>query len=196
MGGMRLAIFTFCLCFAMLAIGIPPKVVKVRIETECGNIDLELYADKAPKTVENFLMYVKAGTYKDAVFHRTVTPFNQPKNKVKIEVVQGGRDPKSSAKDLPPILLERTNKTGIKHVDGAVSMARDAADSATSDFFICIGDQPELDFGGKRNPDGQGFAAFGKVTKGMDVVLMIQKSPEKDQSLAPPIKILNIRVLT
>ncbi|MCC7230738.1 MAG: peptidylprolyl isomerase, partial [Fimbriimonadaceae bacterium] len=67
-------------------------------------------------------------------------------------------------------------------------------DTATSDFFICIGDQPELDFGGKRNPDGQGFAAFGRVTKGMDVVMKIQAAPAKDQSLTPPIRIKEIQI--
>ena len=71
-------------------------------------------------------------------------------------------------------------------------MARDGADTATSDFFICIGNQPELDFGGQRNPDGLGFAAFGKVRKGMDIVRKIQKSKAKDQTLEPPIEILSI----
>ena len=74
-------------------------------------------------------------------------------------------------------------------------MARDGADTATSDFFICIGDQPELDFGGKRNPDGQGFAAFGRVTKGMDIVRKIQTQPAKDQTLTPPIAIKTIKVV-
>lgn len=172
-----------------------PKIVKVRIETECGNIEVELYFDKAPKTVENFLRYVKEGLYRDAKFHRTVTLYNQPANKVKIEVVQAGRDPKSTVKDFAPIKLERTNTTGIKHLNAIISMARNGPDTATSDFFICIGDQPELDFGGKRNPDGQGFAAFGKVTKGMDVVHMVHKSPEKDQTLTPAIRIVGITII-
>jgi peptidyl-prolyl cis-trans isomerase A (cyclophilin A) len=69
-------------------------------------------------------------------------------------------------------------------------MARDGPDTATSDFFICIGDQPSLDFGGKRNPDGQGFAAFGRVVRGMDVVRKIQTAPANGQTLTPPVKIL------
>ena len=92
-----------------------------------------------------------------------------------------------------PIPLERTSKTGLRHVDGTISMARDGPETATSEFFICIGDQPELDFGGRRNPDGQGFAAFGRVTAGMEVVRRIQQSPAREQRLDPPITILRIR---
>ena len=78
------------------------------------------------------------------------------------------------------------------HKDGTISMARDGPDSAMSDFFICVGDQPELDFGGKRNPDGQGFAAFGRVVKGMDVVKKIQASKADGQTLTPPVKIIKV----
>jgi peptidyl-prolyl cis-trans isomerase A (cyclophilin A) len=74
-------------------------------------------------------------------------------------------------------------------------MARDGPDTATSDFFICIGDQPELDFGGKRNPDGQGFAAFGRVVKGMDVVKKIQGAEADGQTLKPPVKIVKVKRL-
>jgi peptidyl-prolyl cis-trans isomerase A (cyclophilin A) len=108
---------------------------------------------------------------------------------VKIEVVQAGINPEKTKDEFKPIALERTKDTKLAHKDGTISMARDGPDSATSDFFICIGDQPELDFGGKRNPDGQGFAAFGKVVKGMDVVKKIQKSPADGQTLKQPVKI-------
>jgi peptidyl-prolyl cis-trans isomerase A (cyclophilin A) len=170
------------------------KAVHVRITTSLGDIEVELDAERAPATVANFLRYVDAGFYTNGVFHRTVKtlPDNQPTNTVKIEVIQAGANPEQANNGFPPIKLERTNKTGIKHVDGAISMARDGPDTATSDFFICIGDQPELDFGGKRNPDGQGFAAFGRVTKGMDVVRKIQAAPAKGQKLIPPVKILKI----
>jgi peptidyl-prolyl cis-trans isomerase A (cyclophilin A) len=177
---------------AALASPIRSKIVLVTIRTQLGNIEVELFPSKAPKTVANFLRYVRAGAYTDGVFHRTVTVGNQPDKKVKIEVVQAGA--RKGNKDFAPIAIERTSETGVKHVDGAISMARDKPDSATSDFFICIGAQPELDFGGKRNPDGQGFAAFGKVTKGMDVVMKIQASPAKEQTLTPPIRILGIDV--
>ena len=75
------------------------------------------------------------------------------------------------------------------HLDGTISMARDEPDTAQHDFFICIGDQPELDFGGARNPDGQGFAAFGKVSKGLDVVRAIQAMEADEQTLKKPIRI-------
>lgn len=168
--------------------------VQVRIMTSLGDIDVELDAERAPATVANFLKYVDGGFYTNGVFHRTVKtlPDNQPTNAVKIEVIQAGANPEHSNSGFPAIKLERTNRTGLKHVDGAISMARDGPDTATSDFFICINDQPELDFGGKRNPDGQGFAAFGRVIKGMDVVRKIQTAPAKGQKLVPPVKILKI----
>src|SRR5262249_54775092 len=91
---------------------------------------------------------------------------------------------------FPPIPLETTKATGLRHRDGTVSMARMSPNSATSDFFICIGDQPALDFGGKRNPDGQGFAAFGRVVRGTGVVQKIPESPAKGETLTPSIPFL------
>lgn len=165
----------------------------VQIETGMGSIEVQLEPAKAPVTVRNFLRYVDDGRYDHGRFHRTVLLDNQPDNVIRIEVIQGGARP-GSASD-PPIELERTSATGLRHLDGVISMARSKPDSGTSDFFICIGDQPELDFGGKRNPDGQGFAAFGRVTRGMDVVRKIQKSPHAKQKLDPPIEILRVRRL-
>lgn len=162
-----------------------PQVV---MKTRFGTIVAELYPDKAPLTVANFEKYLKSGKYKEAVFYRAVTLKNQPEKKVKIQVIQGGlfRDIKAM---MPPIRLETTKKTGLHHLNGTLSMARNGPHSATSEFFICIGKQPELDYGGKRNPDGQGFAAFGRVTKGMDVVRKIQQQPTDHQLLVPPVKI-------
>ena len=168
--------------------------VTVEIGTPLGPIEVELDSHRAPATVANFLRYVRAGFYDGGRFHRTVTPDNQPGQSVKIEVVQAGVSPAREKEEFEPIPLERTSTTGLRHVDGAISMARGEPDSATSDFFICIGDQPELDFGGHRNPDGQGFAAFGRVVKGMDVVRKIQRSPAEGQTLTPPVEILSIRV--
>lgn len=170
----------------------PAKPVRVVLQTEKGEIELELDEAHAPQTVRNFLFYVDGGFFDGGVFHRTVKPDNQPNNKVKIEVIQGGINPARESEQRPPIPLERTSVTGLKHKDGTVSMARDTPDTAVSDFFICIGDQPELDFGGKRNPDGQGFGAFGRVVKGMDVVRAIQQAPASGQQLAPPVKILRV----
>lgn len=169
----------------------PPDKVQLVVQTELGNIELEIYPAKAPITAANFLQYVDGGFYDGGVVHRTVKPDNQPNNAVKIEVIQASINP--DKKSVAPIKLERTNQTGLKHVNGAISMARSGPDTATSDFFICIGDQPELDFGGKRNPDGQGFAAFGKVTKGMDVVKKLQQASAEGQRLKPPLKILSLK---
>jgi peptidyl-prolyl cis-trans isomerase A (cyclophilin A) len=167
-----------------------PQPVRVLLRTEKGDITVELDPAKAPATAANFLRYVDGGFYDGGRFHRTVTPANQPDNKVKIEVIQAGIHPDKVKDEFPPIKLERTRDTGLKHKDGTISMARDGPDTATSDFFICLGDQPELDFGGKRNPDGQGFAAFGRVVNGMDVVRKIQAAPAEGQTLKPPVKVL------
>ena len=169
------------------------KAVRVLIRTDKGDIEVELDAAKAPATVANFLRYVDGKFYDGGVFHRTVTADNQPKDKVRIQVIQGAANPKREKDAFPPIKLERTNRTGLKHADGAISMARDGPDTATHEFFLCVGAQPSLDFGGKRNPDGQGFAAFGRVVKGMDVVKKIQAAPAKEQALTPPVKIKTIR---
>jgi peptidyl-prolyl cis-trans isomerase A (cyclophilin A) len=163
---------------------------KVLMKTELGDITVEIFADKAPITAANFLKYVDGKLYDGSLFVRIVTMDNQPKVEIKIEVIQGGQ--LADDKEFPAIMLERTSVTGIKHTDGAISMARDGPDSATSSFFICVGDQPELDFGGRRNKDGQGFAAFGKVVAGMDVVKKIHQSPKENQNLKPPIKIISI----
>jgi peptidyl-prolyl cis-trans isomerase A (cyclophilin A) len=166
----------------------PSGPVRVVLLTNLGEIELELDGAHAPGTVQNFLRYVDAGRFTGGVFHRTVTPDNQPDKAVKIEVIQGGTVP--GAESFPPIPLERTRDTGLKHLDGTVSMARDAPDSAQGDFFLCVGDQPELDFGGRRNPDGQGFAAFGRVVRGLDVVRAIQHAPAQGQTLTPAVRIL------
>lgn len=165
----------------------------VLIKTTLGTIEVELYAGKAPVTVNNFLRYIKEDRWKEAAFYRTVTMQNQPHNKVKIEVIQGGLGD-DTTQMLPPIKMETTKETGIHHLNGTLSMARDKPNSATSEFFICIGKQPSLDYGGKRNPDGQGFAAFGRVIKGMKVVTKIQHQPAQGQMLTPPVKILSIEL--
>jgi peptidyl-prolyl cis-trans isomerase A (cyclophilin A) len=165
-----------------------PRVV---IKTEKGDIVVEIDLVRAPVTAANFLRYVDAGLYDGATFHRTVTLSNQPDNAVRIEVVQGGQLPET--KEFPPIAHETTAVSGLKHLDGTISMARDKPGSAASSFFFCINDQPELDFAGRRNPDGQGFAAFGRVVEGMDVVRAIQALPARGQQLTPPVKIISVR---
>jgi peptidyl-prolyl cis-trans isomerase A (cyclophilin A) len=164
----------------------------IAIDTSIGTIRVELYPDRAPATVANFLRYVDDHFFDGTAFYRTVTtqPDNQPDKAIKIDVIQGGDDDKR--KGYAPVPLERTSVTRVTHVDGAISMARDGPDTATSEFFICVGEQKELDFGGRRNPDGQGFAAFGKVIDGMDVVRRIHDAPVREQRLTPPIAILRI----
>jgi peptidyl-prolyl cis-trans isomerase A (cyclophilin A) len=169
----------------------PP--VRVLIQTEKGDIEVELDTGQAPVTTANFLKYVDGKYYDGGLFHRTVKPDNQPDNSVRIDVIQAGINPAKEKDGFPPIKLERTNQTKLAHKDGTISMARDGPDTATGEFFICIGDQPELDFGGRRNPDGQGFAVFGRVIKGMEVIKKIQAAPAEGQKLKPPVKILKAR---
>lgn len=162
---------------------------RVLIQTALGDIMVELDAERAPETTKNFLRYVLEGFYSDGIFFRTVTATNQPDDGVKIAVVQAQGDPSRESEAFAPIAIERTRDTGLKHLDGTISMARAEPDSTTHHFFICVGDQPELDFGGQRNPDGQGFAAFGQVIRGMDVVRQIHAAPAEGQKLTPPVRI-------
>jgi peptidyl-prolyl cis-trans isomerase A (cyclophilin A) len=167
------------------------STIQCTIETELGAIVLELFPERAPTTVENFLKYVDGHAYDSSNFFRVCTSENEKNRSIKIEVIQGGDLPENLR--LEPIPMESTRKTRIKHTHGTISMARDTPNSAQCDFFICIGKQPELDFGGKRNPDGQGFAAFGRVIKGMDVVLKIQTLENKEQILLNPVEIISIQ---
>jgi peptidyl-prolyl cis-trans isomerase A (cyclophilin A) len=174
----------------------PPVIVV--LETEKGVIEIEVNVARAPVTSENFLKYVDGGFYDGGRFTRTVRPDTENRADFPIQVIQATASAVRAREAFPPIALERTNVTGLLHKNGVVSMARSGPDSATNQFFICIGDQPELDFGGKRNADGQGFAAFGRVVIGMDVVEAIQRAPVAksaqdpkllSQTLAPPIVI-------
>jgi len=186
----------FTLFFLMLIVfGCTSHYPHVLIKTELGDITLKLYTDKAPVTTNNFLQYVHENRLKEATFYRTVTMDNQADNNIKIEVIQGGLFEDEHPKALTPIKHETTELSGILHKDGVISMARNEPGTATCEFFICIGDQPSLDYGGKRNPDGQGFSAFGKVTNGMDVVRKIHESQADGQWLEPRIKINTIKMV-
>jgi peptidyl-prolyl cis-trans isomerase A (cyclophilin A) len=167
--------------------------IPVTIQTELGMIEVHLDSARAPRSVTNFLRYVDGDFYNGGLFHRTVTLTNQPTDSVRIEVIQVGINPEREKAAYPAIEIERTSETGILHTDGTVSMARLGPNTGTWHFFICVNGQPELDFGGKRNPDGQGFAAFGRVVHGMDVVRKIQSSPAEGQRLTPPIRIISLR---
>ncbi len=189
----RFLIFLLFLSVSFTALDSRDGQVKVLISTEMGDMTVEIFLKKAPITARNFLRYVDRKLYDGTFFFRTVTMANQPASPVKIEVIQAGIV--AGKKAFAPIAHETTDKTGIKHVNGAISMARSKPGSATSSFFICIGDQPELDFGGKRNPDGQGFAVFGQIISGMDRVKKIQNQPASGQRLLKPVKITSIRRL-
>ncbi|MBT8084015.1 MAG: peptidylprolyl isomerase [Woeseia sp.] len=173
--------------------------VQVHMQTTAGAIVVELYPDKAPQTVANFLRYVDGGHYNGASFYRTVT-FENDNGKPWIEVVQGGLD--TSSPPFAPIAHESTAKTGLRHENGTISMGRDGVGTASSEFFICVGPQPALNHGAMRNEDGQGFSAFGKVIAGMDTVRRIHGSEadgeaESDyfagQILSEPVSIISVR---
>lgn len=163
-------------------------VVKVQLDTGAGPLVLALDAERAPITTCNFLRYVQAGRYAGGSFFRTVVAETND-NPNPIDVIQAVTTVGSDDPGLGPIPLERTRDTGLRHTAGAISMARDGPDTATSSFFIVVQDTPALDFGGARNPDGQGFAAFGAVTSGMEIVRAIQSAPATDEQLADPVVI-------
>jgi peptidyl-prolyl cis-trans isomerase A (cyclophilin A) len=171
--------------------------VVVAIVTTAGEIDVRVDTTRAPKTSANFLSYVRRGFYDGGAFFRTVTthPDNQPHKRAKIDVIQATHNAKAHRHLDPPVLFEPTSATGLRHLDGTVSMARDdTVNTAQTDFFICVGVQPSLDDGGLRSKDHRGFAAFGQVVRGMDVVNKIHAAPQVAQHLKPPFTIIRIRV--
>ncbi len=173
------------------------EIVIVRVETSLGNIDVAVDGEHAPITAANFLKYVDGGFYNGGSFHRATRPDNyQPQlpERPPFQIVQADINPDRAKEKFAPIPLERTTKTGLTHRLGTISMPRgEDADSATSGFVICLDEStPSLDFGSKRYPDGQGFAAFGRVVKGMDVVRRIHSQPVKGQALDPPVTITRI----
>lgn len=193
----RVAVIAILLCAGVGVNARAAQTVRIRISTTLGTITAILYADQAPVTVHNFLRYVDEGAFAGGAFVRTVRSNNQPRSAVKIAVIQALESETYQSREFAPIPLETTSETGLHHLDGTLSMAREAGvpKSATASFFICVGNQPSLDYGGKRNPDGQGFAAFGKVVEGMDVVRAIQRGHAEAQRLHPPIEILRIERL-
>ena len=169
---------------------------RVALDTTAGRIVLALDAEAAPISTCNFISYVVFGDYDNGSFFRTVVRETNTANPNPIDVIQAATPRGSDDDARPPIPLERTRDTGLRHLAGTVSMARDGPDSATSSFFIVTQDTPSLDFGGARNPDGQGFAAFGRVIEGLDVARRIQKMPANaEEQLTPPVVIRSARLL-
>ena len=170
-----------------------PTRTDVTIDTDRGPIVVRLAPEQAPGTVCNFLRYAAAGRYAGGTFFRTVVAETND-NPNPISVIQAATPAGSDDPGFGPIALERTRDTGLRHVAGAISMARDGPDTATSSFFIVVEDTPALDFGGGRNPDGQGFAAFGEVVRGMEVVRAIHRLPATDEQIASPVTIRSVRM--
>lgn len=166
----------------------------IRIESSFGDIDIELYPDKAPVTVAAFLSYIDSGYFKKSSFYRVLKSEDQPSSAFKSDIIQGGiwESNNTKALSLKGITHETTQTTGILHKNGTISLARNTPGSANTEFFICIGDQPSYDYGGDANADKQGFAAFGKVINGMDIILQIHKQPDYNGNFSPPVRITNI----
>jgi len=181
---------------------IADETVEIVLETDAGNFVVEVYTDRAPASSASFMAYVDAGLYDGAVFYRTVRKDNDRGSPI-IEVIQGGLLDEELA--LEPVAHESTLFTGIRHTDSTISLARaEPGTGGGAAFFICIGDQPGLDYGASRNPDGLGFAAFGRIIEGMDVVRAIHKmdasSPSESeytngQMLTEPVRIDSARRL-
>jgi len=171
------------------------RAVRTRVDTEAGSFVIEVDPGVAPITVAHYLAHVDAKLLDGGAIYRIVTLANQgPETRHKIEVVQWGMNrPDDRPPPLPPIAHETTQQTGLRHLDGTVSMARAKPGTATAEYFVCVGAQPELDFGGGRNPDGLGFAAFGRVVEGMDVIRALHARGEADQYLAQPISVRAVR---
>ncbi|HXV01907.1 MAG TPA: peptidylprolyl isomerase [Caulobacteraceae bacterium] len=170
---------------------------RVKLTTPLGGLEIELAIDKAPITAGNFLAYVDQKRLDGASFYRAMKLAPNPP----LGLIQGGLQG-NPAKVLPAIAHEPTTKTGLKHIDGVISLARYAPGTATCDFFICIGDQPSLDADPSQSGDNAGFAAFGRLTGGADVaraILAAHVSPTagegvmKGEMLDPPIAILTAR---
>ncbi len=166
----------------------------IRIETELGVIRVELETERAALTAKNFLNYVNQEDFSNSSFYRVVHEKNQDHQAIKIAVVQGGLGMNSHPKKATPIEHQTTLETGLKHINGTISMSRLEPGSAHSEFFICIGDQPELDYGGQRNPDGQGFAAFGQTLEGFEVLQKILYQPDVNQMLVKPVRIHAVKL--
>ncbi|MDX8338743.1 peptidylprolyl isomerase [Draconibacterium sp. IB214405] len=192
---MRKAIIFFIPVLLLVFGAAAQELPRVKMQTNLGNIIVEIDTINAPLSAKNFLEHVTEDTYKNALFYRVVRMDNQPNNDVKIEVIQGGIYTEPRFETIKPIAHETTETTGLKHLDGTLSMARSEPGTASTEFFICVNDQPELDFGGKRNPDGQGFAAFGQVISGMDVVRKIQQQKDEQQTLVDKVVVSVMEIL-
>lgn len=175
------------------------------IETSAGNIALELYPDLAPVTVANFVAHARAGHLDGGEFYRSVRDDNDRAGIAPMNLIQGGHS-FGGLEGAEGIAHESTGETGLSHVRGAISMARNEPGTATTEFFIMVNDYDGLDAGpGRRNPDEAGYAVFGRVTEGMEVVEAIwlgetslERAPEDfqfAQFLVEPVRIERVRIV-
>lgn len=170
----------------------------IDIETYYGDIIVELYPEKAPKTVAAFLSYIDSGYYKNTSFYRVLKKEDQSMNATKTQLIQGGlwQTKFKKQQTIPGIPLETTQQTGILHTEGVISLARNEdPNSGNTEFFICMDDEPDYDYGGDASPDKKGYVTFGKVIDGMKYVRQIHQQPDFETNLTPPIKIINIKRL-
>ena len=161
----------------------------VQIISPYGDIKIELYPARAPKTVAAFISYIDSGYYKGSSFYRVIKAEDMPTD-YNDGLIQGGIWPQM--KKIKGIDHESTSQTGLSHINGTVSLARTGVGTATTEFFICIGDQSQLDAGRKGTGDGFGYSAFGKVIKGMDAVRKIQSQNSSGENFSKRIPINNI----
>jgi peptidyl-prolyl cis-trans isomerase A (cyclophilin A) len=194
---MRQKFFILLFCFSAACSTSKTGNPVIEIRTKYGDIEVELYPKQAPKTVAAFLSYIDSDFYKRATFYRVLRDDEQPTDAPKSELIQGGiwKTNYQLASNIPGIPHESTQETKILHKNGTISLARAEPGTANTEFFICVGDQPGFDYGGANNPDGQGYAAFGRVIKGMDVVRSIYNAPEIDGTFDPLIYISKIKKL-
>lgn len=173
----------------------PTDGVQVVIETGYGDIEIELYPKKAPATVAAFLRNVDSGYYRNTSFYRVLRDDNQVTGALHTHLIQGGLwgTKPGLEQRLPLIPHEPTSQTGLRHIAGALSMARNTPGTANSEFFICLKEEPGLDYGGENNPDGAGYAVFGKVILGIETVRKIYRHPEYEQQFTPAVIILDIK---
>ncbi len=190
-------LITICFLLLIASCKEPSKkgLPHVIIETGYGDIEIELYTDKAPLTANAFLAYIDSGYYDKCNFYRVLNMYNQPSNAPKAFLVQGGiwKSNNQLAQSLQGIPHESTKQTGILHKEGTISMARNEPGSAGPEFFIMVEDETGFDFGGENMADGLGFAAFGSVVRGMPIVRKIHDLKEANQYLQPPVYIHTIR---
>jgi peptidyl-prolyl cis-trans isomerase A (cyclophilin A) len=170
----------------------------IDIQTYYGDIIVELYPEKAPKTVAGFLSFVDSGYFKNTSFYRVLKKEDQSMNATKTQLIQGGlwQSKIKLLQSLPGIPLETTKQTGILHEEGVISLARGVeANSGNTEFFICLDDEPDYDYGGDASPDKKGYTTFGKVIRGMKFVKQIHGQPDYETNFNPPIKIIDIKRL-